>query len=65
MARENHVNMTYKDRCLIEGLLKDGVSTTGIGTLLDKHRNTIHVEISKTSGTKKQYNALKAQLLLR
>lgn len=63
MAKERH--LAYKDRVLIEKMIGDGVSYRGMGILLNKHRNTISLEISRSGMTQKDYNALQAQMLVR
>lgn len=59
------LHLAYKDRVLIEKMLGDGVCFRGIGILLNKHRNTVSLEISRSGMTQKNYNALQAQMLVR
>lgn len=55
--------ITFKDRKILEGMIKDNVSYTDMGLYFGRHRNTLKYEIEKV-GKKEDYSAIVAQLLL-
>lgn len=57
--------IVYKDRVLIEKMLKDGIPIFGIAMLINKHRNTIGNDLRNSGTTIDTYTALRAQLLAR
>lgn len=54
--------ITYKDRVLMEGLLKDGVSIGEICKILEKSRNAVSLEFQRSNMNGKNYNAYIAQM---
>lgn len=55
--------ITYKDRIIIEKMIQDGCKFEGIAETLNRHKNTITIELSRSGMTKDEYRANKAQLL--
>lgn len=53
---------TFKDRVIIEQLIKDKVPTSGIAIIIGKHKNSISAEIAYSGADRKSYSALNAQL---
>lgn len=56
--------IVYKDRILIEKMLKDGVSVYGISIILKNHEYSVFREIERHHMTPQTYNAYQAQLLV-
>jgi len=55
------LHLAYKDRVLIEKMLGDGVCFRGIGILLNKHRNTVSLEISRSGMTRSNVSTLRKE----
>ncbi len=56
--------ITYKDRVIMEHMIQDGCKSEGIACILNRHKNTIAIEFSRSGMSREEYKAIKAQLLV-
>ncbi len=63
--KRNSEQLTYRDRIILERMLRDGVSVSGIAVILARHRNTISYEFAQKNMNAHNYSALTSQLRVR
>ena len=50
MTQKSYTQLTYEQRCQIEGYLKSKISPSAMAGLLGVHRSTIYREITRNQG---------------